>query len=248
MPPNLVPSLMVSGSSAAGLAAARAIGAIPVKCPQETADMADKSSVRLGISRDHAPDDAWRVASTPEDRKGRSPTSSRSKSPDSSWHHQLFRPSPGGGRRRQSHTGLGPFQKYRTLSLRRGSYDRVVSALGARSDRIRVASDPLLALRHKIESSIVATRRGFVVRWMWSRAGCNWSLRAAHPLVQLVLVGVRRSLQQRRARVAGGPPAARRCRDRVRGHARWIPALGRQPRSCTSTSRPVAWPLEQAHA
>jgi alkanesulfonate monooxygenase len=55
MPPNLLPGLMVSGSSEAGLAAARATGAIAVQYPrppedkQETADMAGKSGVRIGL-------------------------------------------------------------------------------------------------------------------------------------------------------------------------------------------------------
>ena len=55
MPPELLPGLMVSGSSAAGLTAARKIGAIAVKYPrppedeQETADRGGES----GACRNH---------------------------------------------------------------------------------------------------------------------------------------------------------------------------------------------------
>ena len=133
MPPNLLPGLMVSGSSAAGLAAARAIGAIAVKYPrppedeQETADMAGKSGVRVGIIARPRADEAWRVARErfPEDRKGRITHELAVKVSDSSWHHQLSvrRPEEGGD---GDPYWLGPFQHYRTFCpYLVGSYDRV---------------------------------------------------------------------------------------------------------------------------
>jgi alkanesulfonate monooxygenase len=133
MPPGLMPGLMVSGSSAAGLAAARSIGAIAVKYPrppedeQETADRAGKSGVRVGIIARAQADEAWRVARErfPEDRKGRITHELAVKVSDSSWHHQLSvrRPEEGGD---GDPYWLGPFQHYRTFCpYLVGSYDRV---------------------------------------------------------------------------------------------------------------------------
>jgi alkanesulfonate monooxygenase len=133
MPPNLLPGLMVSGSSAAGLAAARAIGAIAVKYPrppedeQEIADMAGESGVRVGIIARSRADEAWRVARErfPEDRKGRITHQLAVKVSDSNWHHQLSvrRPEEGGD---GDPYWLGPFQNYRTFCpYLVGSYDRV---------------------------------------------------------------------------------------------------------------------------
>jgi alkanesulfonate monooxygenase len=124
---------MVSGSSAAGLAAARAIGAIAVKYPrppedeQEIADMAGESGVRVGIIARPRADEAWGVARErfPEDRKGRITHELAVKVSDSSWHHQLSvrRPEEGGD---GDPYWLGPFQHYRTFCpYLVGSYDRV---------------------------------------------------------------------------------------------------------------------------
>jgi alkanesulfonate monooxygenase len=135
MSPDLLPGLMVSGSSAAGLAAARAIGAIAVKYPrppedeQETADMLGESGVRVGIIARESAEEAWRVAYErfPEDRKGQITHRLAVKVSDSRWHHQLSasRPDEGGD---GDPYWLRPFQNYRTFCpYLVGSYDRVAA-------------------------------------------------------------------------------------------------------------------------
>ena len=135
MPSDLLPGLMVSGSSPAGLAAARSIGAIAVKYPrppeveQETADRGDKSGVRVGIIARSSGEEAWQVARErfPEDRKGQITHQFAVKVSDSNWHHQLSvrRPDEGGD---GDPYWLGPFQNYSTFCpYLVGSYERVAT-------------------------------------------------------------------------------------------------------------------------
>ena len=78
LPEELFPGILISGSSDAGLAAARAIGATAVKYPKPPGEEDDAtqdtidSGVRVGIIARDDPDEAWRVALErfPEDRKG----------------------------------------------------------------------------------------------------------------------------------------------------------------------------------
>lgn len=78
LPPELFPGVLISGSSDAGLAAAREIQATAVKYPKppgeeddQTKDTID-SGVRVGVIARDTADEAWRVALErfPEDRKG----------------------------------------------------------------------------------------------------------------------------------------------------------------------------------
>ena len=135
MSADLLPGLMVSGSSEAGLAAARAIGAIAVKYPrppedeQETADILGESGVRVGIIARPSAEEAWRVAYErfPEDRRGQITHQLAMKVSDSRWHHQLStsRPEEGGD---DDPYWLRPFQNYRTFCpYLVGSYDRVAA-------------------------------------------------------------------------------------------------------------------------
>lgn len=133
MPQNLLPGLMVSGSSPAGLAAARTIGAIAVKYPrppeeeQETADLIGQSGARVGIIARANADEAWRVAHErfPSDRKGQITHQLAMRVSDSNWHHQLSTRRPDEGNDGNTYW-LGPFQNYRTFCpYLVGSYDRV---------------------------------------------------------------------------------------------------------------------------
>jgi alkanesulfonate monooxygenase len=133
MPQNLLPGLMVSGSSPAGLAAARIIGAIAVKYPrppeeeQETADLIGQSGARVGIIARANADEAWRVAHErfPSDRKGQITHQLAMKVSDSNWHHQLSTRRPDEGNDGNPYW-LVPFQNYRTFCpYLVGSYDRV---------------------------------------------------------------------------------------------------------------------------
>ena len=136
LPPELFPGILISGSSAAGMAAAVEIDATAVKYPKPPgeeagvpADSPVDCGVRVGIIARHSNDEAWRVAHErfPEDRKGQLTHQLAMKVSDSSWHKQLSAPDvaptePG------SHYWLGPFHNYKTFCpYLVGDYDRVAA-------------------------------------------------------------------------------------------------------------------------
>jgi alkanesulfonate monooxygenase len=125
LPEELRPGLMISGSSPAGFAAARAVGAVPVKYPKPPGEEEARDSagfgVRVGIIARETEDEAWRVAHQrfPEDRTGRVAHRLAMKVSDSRWHQQLSGTDAGGG---QDGDGphpnpywLVPFQNYKTF-------------------------------------------------------------------------------------------------------------------------------------
>jgi alkanesulfonate monooxygenase len=137
LPPELYPGILISGSSEAGLAAARAIGATAVKYPkppqEEESQLGDTvdSGVRVGIIARGDADEAWRVALDrfPEDRKGQLTHQLAMKVSDSSWHRQLSQLGelPVSG---ENPYWLGPFQNYKTFCpYLVGSYDAVAGEL-----------------------------------------------------------------------------------------------------------------------
>src|SRR5256886_15514122 len=96
LPGELFPGIFVSGSSEAGLAAAKAIGATAVKYPkapeEEVApDEGVGAGVRVGIIVREDGDEAWRIARErfPEDRRGQLTHQLAMKVSDSVWHGQL---------------------------------------------------------------------------------------------------------------------------------------------------------------
>jgi alkanesulfonate monooxygenase len=142
LPEELRPGVMISGSSPAGFAAARAIGAVPVKYPKppgEEAAMEDAAAfgVRVGIIARESEDEAWRVAHErfPEDRKGRIAHSVAMKASDSRWHQQLSRTDVGGGQNgdgRPNPYWLVPFQNYKTFCpYLVGAYEHVAGLVAA---------------------------------------------------------------------------------------------------------------------
>ena len=138
VPADLVPEVLMSGSSPAGLAAARMLGATPVKYPrppgEEEAWVGDDPfgsfGVRIGIIARETADEAWRVAYQrfPEDRQGKITHRVAMQVSDSHWHQQLSRhhegaePSDG----EPDPYWLGPFQNYKTFCpYLVGSHERV---------------------------------------------------------------------------------------------------------------------------
>jgi alkanesulfonate monooxygenase len=128
--PDLQPEFVVSGSSEAGLSAAKAIGAIAVKYPrppteEETVQTDDsKSGIRIGIIARQTEDEAWRVATArfPETRKGQITHNLAMKTSDSKWHEQLSELA----QYQESPYWLGPFQNYKTFCpYLVGAYERV---------------------------------------------------------------------------------------------------------------------------
>ena len=98
LPPQLFPTLLMSGSSEAGRATARALGATSVEYPAPGAYASEPAApprgVRVGIVARDDDEAAWRVAHTrfPEDRRGRMLHALATKVSDSSWHRQLSGP------------------------------------------------------------------------------------------------------------------------------------------------------------
>src|SRR5438132_2509914 len=132
LPPALVQGIFVAGSSDAGLAAAKAIGATAVKYPkapgEEVApDEGLGAGVRVGIIAREDGDEAWKVARDrfPEDRRGQLTRQLATKVSDSVWHGQLSElaeAAPSG----DNPYWLVPFQNYKTMCpYLVGSYDRV---------------------------------------------------------------------------------------------------------------------------
>ncbi|HEY2384641.1 MAG TPA: LLM class flavin-dependent oxidoreductase [Terriglobia bacterium] len=128
--PDLEPRFLVSGSSEAGLSAAKAIGATAVKYPKPTSEEAEapaggsETGIRIGIIARASEAEAWRVAMErfPETRKGQITHELAIKSSDSKWHEQLSKlaESP------ETPYWLGPFQNYKTFCpYLVGAYDRV---------------------------------------------------------------------------------------------------------------------------
>lgn len=121
-PSDLLPGIFVSGSSEAGLSAAKALGATAIMYPKPPAedqgaqDGFTNTGVRIGIVTRATEQEAWRVARArfPEDRKGRIAHQLAMKTSDSSWHKQL---SELGARSEveQSPYWLVPFQNYKTF-------------------------------------------------------------------------------------------------------------------------------------
>jgi len=119
---DLAPRVLVSGSSPAGLEAARALDATPVKYPhppgEEEPPDGIEFGVRVGIVARDDEEEAWRVALDrfPEDRAGQITHRLAMQTSDSQWHRQLSeRPaeSPDGARRPTY--WLGPFHNYQTF-------------------------------------------------------------------------------------------------------------------------------------
>jgi alkanesulfonate monooxygenase len=97
VPEHLQPHILLSGSSEAGLAAALALGALPVCYPEPAKDFVAARGpggyfgMRVGIVTREEEQVAWKVARTrfPEDRAGQLKHQLAMKISDSSWHHQL---------------------------------------------------------------------------------------------------------------------------------------------------------------
>lgn len=132
LPRDLFPGIFVSGSSDAGLAAAKAMGATAVKYPKApheevVPDEGIGAGVRVGIIAREDADEAWGVARQrfPEDRKGQLTHQLAMKVSDSAWHQQLsdLAEATASG---DSPYWLVPFQNYKTMCpYLVGSYERV---------------------------------------------------------------------------------------------------------------------------
>jgi alkanesulfonate monooxygenase len=173
--PELMPKVLISGSSAAGLAAAQSLGAIPVQYPeppeQYTATgtgVAGSCGLRVGIIARADADEAWRVAYErfPEDRQGQVTHSLAMKVSDSVWHRRLSEIGDSGmPDNRLTGTGcrnpywLGPFENYKTFCpYLVGSYDSVAAVL---SGYLAVGYDTFILDIPAAEEEFEHIRRAF---------------------------------------------------------------------------------------
>jgi alkanesulfonate monooxygenase len=136
--PELLPGVFVSGSSEAGLAAARQLGALAVRYPKPVAEYeavppADAAAlgIRIGIVAREEAADAWAAARRrfPEDRKGQLTHQLAMKVSDSEWHQQLSRLGETAAGEDQPYW-MVPFENYKTFCpYLVGSYDRVADEI-----------------------------------------------------------------------------------------------------------------------
>jgi alkanesulfonate monooxygenase len=142
LPPDVLPSLMVSGSSAAGRAVAGALGATAVRYPERiTADAspaldAKAVGIRIGIITRPDGDEAWGVAHErfPADRRGQITHALALRTSDSRWHRQLADEAPDAPG--DDPYWLHPFRNYQTFCpYVVGSYERVAKEVRRYLDR-----------------------------------------------------------------------------------------------------------------
>ena len=121
--PQLMPGVLVSGSSPAGLEAARAIGATAVKYPRPPKDYAGNPApegigcgIRIGIVARSTEEEAWKIAYQrfPADRSGQIAHQLAMKVSDSHWHKQLSDATQANGMREGPYW-MWPFQNYHTF-------------------------------------------------------------------------------------------------------------------------------------
>ena len=138
LPEELLPGVLLSGSSEAGVDAARRLGATAVEYPKPPADYesappADVAShgIRIGVIARPGEAEAWSVAREryPEDRRGQLAHQLAMKVSDSAWHRQLSELDQD-GQDGQNPYWLVPFKNYKAVCpYLVGSYDRVAGEL-----------------------------------------------------------------------------------------------------------------------
>ncbi len=172
LPADLVPGVFVSGSSPAGVEAARKLGATAVHYPKPAAEYGNttidgtESGIRVGIIAREDSDEAWRVARQrfPEDRKGRLTHQLAMKVSDSVWHKQLSYLGKAGYSEENPYW-LVPFENYKTFCpYLVGTYERVADDLaryvsvGYRTFILDVPANPEELLHTRVAFERASTR------------------------------------------------------------------------------------------
>lgn len=140
LPPGLMPGILMSGSSEAGMQAARRLGALPIEYPQPAAECAKAAplagaprGLRIGLIARATEAEAWRDAHArfPPDRKGQLAHEMAMKVSDSSWHQQLSKlGAKGAGESERNPYWMVPFENYKTFCpYLVGSYATVAQSI-----------------------------------------------------------------------------------------------------------------------
>ena len=142
--PALFPELLISGSSAEGLAVAQAANAVAVQYPQPPAQYAElavpdgvRTGIRVGIIARESGEEAWSIAHErfPPDRRGQMTHQLAMKTSDSAWHRQLSE-TAASAREREGGIEpdpywLVPFENYKTFCpYLVGTHERVAEEIG----------------------------------------------------------------------------------------------------------------------
>lgn len=123
VPSDLIPGILISGSSDAGLAAAHAISAVAVQYPKPPTEHAQslvrkdiEYGIRVGILARERSEAAWQIAEQrfPVDRKGQIMHDLAMKVSDSHWHKQLSELGKASATGRTPYW-LVPFENYKTF-------------------------------------------------------------------------------------------------------------------------------------
>lgn len=138
LPEELLAEVFVSGSSDAGLNAAKTLAATAIKYPRPVGDYevgeetgSDRTGIRVGIIARESDEEAWNVGVErfPPDRAGQFAHQLAMKTSDSQWHKQLSemaRQLKG----RESPYWLHPFENYKTFCpYLVGSYERTAQEI-----------------------------------------------------------------------------------------------------------------------
>ena len=134
LPHALFPGVLISGSSEAGLSAARLLGAVPILYAKSAKDSASTAvntgghfGIRIGVIARPSEEEAWKEAHQkfPEEKKGKMIHGLAMKVSDSVWHHELSRTIEENKTARSCYW-LAPFENYKTFCpYLVGSYDQV---------------------------------------------------------------------------------------------------------------------------
>jgi alkanesulfonate monooxygenase len=138
LPADLAPVVFVSGSSPAGMAAAKQLGAVAVEYPKpggeyeaEGLGQRTGAGIRIGIITQTTREQAWEIAHRrfPGDRRGQMLHDLAMKVSDSHWHKQLGQ-LPGQERETEGVYWLWPFKNYNTFCpYLVGAFDEVAAEL-----------------------------------------------------------------------------------------------------------------------
>jgi alkanesulfonate monooxygenase len=134
---ELLPGILMSGSSEAGLAVARRLGALAVRYPmpadqEQNMPESEQSGIRVGIVARESDDEAWDIAERrfPEERKGQIAHQFAMRTSDSVWHKQLSALADMNDAAKRNPYWMRPFQNYKTFCpYLVGSYEGVGSEL-----------------------------------------------------------------------------------------------------------------------
>jgi alkanesulfonate monooxygenase len=138
LPKVLFPGVLISGSSEAGLSAARLLDAVPIlyakpakECASTAVDTSGHFGIRIGVMTRPTGEEAWKEAHRrfPEEKKGKIIHGLAMKVSDSVWHHELSSAIEE-NKTNPSSYWLAPFENYKTFCpYLVGRYEQVAEEL-----------------------------------------------------------------------------------------------------------------------